>query len=124
MRTQGHILIFVSAFALLIWSAGCRYSPAARAPGPGDFTEEDVHGFITPGRAFEEITNRFGQPMLVNTNGHYLIWQFRSGLPETHPAKTQVAFGEPGYVFAGFQLWTTNGRAARWRASSWEKIGK
>ena len=56
-----------------LWTALGLRLPGERAPGPGDFTEQDVESFITPGRPFEEITNRFGQPRLVNTNGQYLV---------------------------------------------------
>jgi hypothetical protein len=124
MNTHFQAVSAVFLMVLIAATDGCSYSPVARAPGPGDFTERDVQKFITPGRPFEEITNRFGQPTLINTNGQYLIWQFQSGLPETRPVKTEVILGEKGYVFAAFQLWTTNGRAARWRVSCWEKIGK
>ncbi len=110
---------------LIAIAAGCGYSPIKRDPGPGDFTEQDVQKFITPGRPGAEITNRFGVPDSTRINQfNQVVMHFRSGLPETRSAKTRVITGEPGYVFAGFHLWATNGRAMRWSVSSWEKIGK
>jgi hypothetical protein len=110
---------------LLAITAGCGYSPVKRAPGPGDFTEQDVQKFITPGQPVAEITNRFGVPTYTRTNQFkQVVMHFRSGLPETYGAKTVVIAGEPGYVFAGFHLWATNDRVMRWSVSDWEKIGK
>ncbi len=106
------IYIFGAVF-LFLWFG---WVPVARTPGPHDYTEQDVQMFITPGRPFAEITNRFGQPRLMNTNGQYLVWHFHSGLPETRPMQ--------GYVFAGFTLWTTNGQAAKWRAADLERVGR
>jgi hypothetical protein len=120
MRIQFHMIVLLSAIAL----CGCSYSPVGHAPGPGDFTEQDVQSFVMPGRPFVEITNRFGQPKLIGTNGQYLIWLFHSGLPETHPSNTIVIAGEPGYVFSDFSLWTSNGIAVKWKVTGWEKIGK
>jgi hypothetical protein len=120
------IYVPVSAIAIYIFSAAFLFLwygwvPVPRTPGPHDYSEQDVQSFITPGRPLAEITNRFGQPTFLRTNGEYLVWHFRSGLPETYPAKTVTIAGEPGYSFAGFTLWTTNGQAARWGASDWKK---
>lgn len=120
MSIQLQMIVLVSAVAL----CGCGDSPVGHAPGPGDFTEQDVQNFVTPGRPLVEITNRFGRPKLTGTNGQYLIWRFHSGLVETHPTKTIVIAGEPGYVFSDFSLWTSNGSAVKWRVTGWEKIGK
>jgi hypothetical protein len=95
---------------LLAVAAGCGYSPVKRAPGPGDFTEQDVQKFITAGQPVAEITNRFGVPDSIRTNQfNQVVMHFRSGLPDT--IRTN------GYVFGGFHLWTTNGKAMRWRTS-------
>ena len=120
MRNQLHTIALMSAIGL----CGCSYSPVGHKPGPGDFTEQDVQSFVTPGRPFTEITNRFGQPKLIGTNGQYLIWIFHSGLPETHPSHTIVIAGVPGYAFSSFDLWTSNGSAVMWKVSGWEKVGK
>jgi hypothetical protein len=117
------LLIYVPASAILVFVFGSvllfvwfGWVPVPRTPGPHDYTEQDVQRFITPGRPFVEITNRFGQPRLSSTNGPYLVWHFSSGLPDTRP--------EQGYVFAEFTLWTTNGQAAKWSATDWEKVGR
>ncbi|MGZ4965485.1 MAG: hypothetical protein ACXWC8_23265 [Limisphaerales bacterium] len=110
---------------LIAMAAGCGYSPVRRAPGLGDFTQQDVQKFITPGRPVADVTNRFGVPIYTKTNQfNQIVMRFRSGLPETRGAKTVVIAGEPGYVFAGFTLWSTNGIAMRWSVSDWEKIGR
>ena len=114
-------LPYFVAVVLATACAGCGLFSSGRAPGPCDFTEEDVRNFMKAGRPLAEITNRFGKATLVRTNGIYSVWHFWSGLPDTHPRQTVVIFGEPGYVFAGFNLWTTNGLATRWGESSWEK---
>jgi hypothetical protein len=117
-----HILMFIGLTAI---ATGCGYSPVKRAPGPGNFTEQDVQKFVIPGRPVAQITNRFGVPDSTRTNQfNQVVMHFRSGLPETYSAKTVVIAGEPGYVYAGFHLWATNGRAMRWSVSGWEKIGK
>jgi hypothetical protein len=96
-----------------------------RAPGPGDFTEQDVQNFVKPGQLVEEVTNRFGVPNYTKTNQfNQVVMHFFSGLPDTYGAKTIVIAGEPGYVFAGFDLWSTNGKVMRWRVSDWEKTGR
>ena len=102
---------------LMCTVSGCKYSSEKRAPGLGDFTEQDVQNFIAPGRTVAEITNRFGAPDYIRTNQyHQVIMHFRSGLPDT--VRTN------GYVFAGFHLWTTNGIAVRWSTSDWLKHEK
>ena len=117
-----HIIILIGLVAVAV---GCGQSPVKRAAGAGDFTEQEVQKFITAGRPVAEITNRFGVPDSIRTNQFdQVVMHFHSGLPETYGAKTVVIAGESGYVFGGFHLWVTNGRAMRWSASDWEKIGK
>jgi hypothetical protein len=101
---------------LVALAIGCR--PIARAPGSGDFTQQDVQAFITPGMPFEQITNRFGQPFLTKTQGEYLVTEFRSGLPDTTLAKR---FETNGYVFSSFRLFTKDGKAVRWMPSGFSK---
>ncbi len=99
-------------------SYGCGQAPVGRAPGPGDFTEGDVQAFVTPGRSYEEITNRFGQPRLVTTNGDYVVSVFASGLPDTTIARQYVT---KGHVFSGFRVYTIDGKAVKWGVSGWRK---
>ncbi len=104
---------------------GCGYSPTKRAPGRGDFTQQDVQRFISAGQPVAEVTNRFGVPEYTKTNQfNQVLMHFHSGLPQTYSPKTVVIAGEPGYVFAGFDLWATNGKVMRWRAGDWEKVGR
>jgi len=111
MNTRIIILI-----GFVVIAAGCKYAPVKRAPGPEDFTEQDVKTFITLGQPVSEITNRFGVPYLTKTNQfNQVIMRFHSGLPDT--IRTN------GYVFAGFHLVATNGTALRWSASEWQKDG-
>src|SRR6185312_15354623 len=113
MQTRITLLI-----GLLVVAAGCGVVPVKRAPGPRDFTDQDVQKFVTPGRPVAEITNRFGGPIYTKTNQlEQVVMRFRSGLPETRGAKSVVIAGKPGYVFAGFLLWSTNGAAMRWMVS-------
>ncbi len=110
-RMHTRIMLIIG---LSVACAGCGSSPVKRAPGPRDFTMQDVQKFVTPGRPVVEITNRFGLPLYTKTNQFdQVVMRFRSGLPETRGAKKVVIAGEPGYVFAGFLLWSTNGSAMR-----------
>ncbi len=83
-RTRICACVVTGAAIVSLWGllGGCGVFSTARATGPGDFSEEDVRLFITPGRPLGEITNRFGQARLVRTNGQYSVWHFRSGLPD------------------------------------------
>lgn len=95
-----------------------------RGPGHVVFTEEEVRAFITPGRSLSDVTNRFGEPVKVKTNGQYLVWRFRTDLPKIRGAPSIEIAGEKGFVFAAFTLRTSNGVVVSWMPVEWAKTGK
>jgi len=100
--------------AAITFCVGCKNHAISRAPGPGDFTEDDVQQFVTVGRPISEIISRYGKPEFARTNGVYGRYDFNSGLPETRPGH--------GYIFGGFSVRTKDGKAVDWHVTRWEKI--
>jgi hypothetical protein len=102
-------LILCLALVLSGGLFGCAISPSPISTNlpleQKHFTKQDVLNFITPGKPFEEITNRFGQPKFVLDTTPHTVWLFRNDVPDEH-----LYWGD----FGGFFLWTTNNKAVSW----------